>query len=249
MKSTFCGRCGLPFGEPPRSEGELAVLPHLLPDDGRGRQARQPGLARPAGRTSSSHLAEHDHHSVGDDDYLESLREGDRIRIGRWTASFDVVRRYLVTGAVDGGRRRAYEHDMIVTAMTSSAACRTLVRTPRDGAARRRLTDDQAGLTGPVPGLPNAGQRRPDRMRTASVAAVSVRRAASGDGRASWRAATPDGSRRGRRLREAPAEDRAHLIRDVTASGRRPRRWSTLDGSLEAFTADVVALEASVQWP
>jgi hypothetical protein len=55
---------------------------------------------------------------VGDDEYLESLREGDRIRIDRWTASFDVVRRYLVTGAVDGGRRRAFEHDMIVTAMT-----------------------------------------------------------------------------------------------------------------------------------
>jgi hypothetical protein len=49
---------------------------------------------------------------------LESLREGDRIRIGRWTAPFDVVRRYLVTGNVEAGSRRTFEHNAIVTAMT-----------------------------------------------------------------------------------------------------------------------------------
>ena len=54
---------------------------------------------------------------MGDDDYLESLREGDRIRIERWTAPFGLVRRYLVTGATDGGRQRAYEHNAIVNAM------------------------------------------------------------------------------------------------------------------------------------
>ncbi len=66
-------------------------------------------------------MAEHDRFPVGDDDYLESLREGSRIRIGRWTAPFDIVRRYLVTGALDGGRRRQFEHDLIVTAMTQLA--------------------------------------------------------------------------------------------------------------------------------
>ncbi len=67
------------------------------------------------------HIDEHDQHPVGDDDYLESLREGSRIRIGRWTAPFDLVRRYLVTGSLDGGRRRQFEHDLIVTAMTQLA--------------------------------------------------------------------------------------------------------------------------------
>ena len=55
---------------------------------------------------------------VGDDDWLETLREGDRIRIGRWSAPFDVVRRYLVTGQVEAGRGRALAHDAIVNAMT-----------------------------------------------------------------------------------------------------------------------------------
>ena len=64
-----------------------------------------------------THIAEHERHPVGDDDLLESLREGDRIRIERWTAPFDLVRRYLVTGAVEGGRNRAYEHNAIVNAM------------------------------------------------------------------------------------------------------------------------------------
>jgi hypothetical protein len=63
------------------------------------------------------HLREHDRHPVGDDELLESLREGDRIRIGRWTAPFDLVRRYLVTGNVEAGNRRTFEHNAIVTAM------------------------------------------------------------------------------------------------------------------------------------
>src|SRR5258706_16267792 len=63
-------------------------------------------------------MAEHDQFPVGDEDFLESLRAGDLIRIGRWQAPFDLVRRYLVTGAIDGGRRRSYEHSAIVTAMS-----------------------------------------------------------------------------------------------------------------------------------
>ena len=55
---------------------------------------------------------------MGDDEWLESLREHDRIRIGRWSAPFDLVRRYLVTGIVDAGRNRLAQHNSIVTAMT-----------------------------------------------------------------------------------------------------------------------------------
>ncbi|TME80135.1 MAG: hypothetical protein E6I45_11595 [Chloroflexi bacterium] len=85
-----------------------------MDDDGRLESLDRPGLRVDL----QAHLAEHERHPVGDDDYLESLREGDRIRIGRWTAPFDVVRRYLVTGAVEAGRRRTFEHNAIVTAMT-----------------------------------------------------------------------------------------------------------------------------------
>ena len=62
-------------------------------------------------------MTEHDDFPVGDDDYLESLRAGDLIRIGRWQAPFDLVRRYLVTGVIDGGWGRAYQHSAVVTAM------------------------------------------------------------------------------------------------------------------------------------
>jgi hypothetical protein len=83
-------------------------------DDGRLASLERVGLRVDLVR----HRAEHDRHPVGDDDWLESLREGDRIRIGRWSAPFDTVRRYLVTGQVEAGRNRALAHDAIVTAMT-----------------------------------------------------------------------------------------------------------------------------------
>lgn len=37
---------------------------------------------------------------------------------GAWSAPFDTVRRYLVTGQIDAGRNRQLAHDLIVTAMT-----------------------------------------------------------------------------------------------------------------------------------
>jgi Zn-finger nucleic acid-binding protein len=115
--ASFCRRCGLPFGERPRSDVELPSCPicyRVVDDDG-----RLPSLASFAVRVDLfRHRAEHDTHPVGDDDWLESLREGDRIRIGRWSAPFDVIRRYLVTGQVEAGRGRALAHDAIVNAMT-----------------------------------------------------------------------------------------------------------------------------------
>ncbi len=66
----------------------------------------------------NAHVHEHDRFPVGDDAWLETLRSHDRIRIGRWHAPFDLVRRYLVTGVVDAGRNRLALHNAIVTAMT-----------------------------------------------------------------------------------------------------------------------------------
>ena len=42
----------------------------------------------------NAHVHEHDRYPVGDDAWLETLRSHDRIRIGRWYAPFDLVRRY-----------------------------------------------------------------------------------------------------------------------------------------------------------
>jgi hypothetical protein len=115
--ATFCGRCGLPYGEAPRADAELPtchICYQTVGDDG-----LLPSQDRLGSRVDLQvHLAEHDRHPVGDEDFLESLREGDQIRIGRWKAPFDIVRRYLVTGAVEAGRRRTFEHNTIVTAMT-----------------------------------------------------------------------------------------------------------------------------------
>jgi hypothetical protein len=49
---------------------------------------------------------------------LETLRMGDQIRVDRWTAPFETVRRYLVTGQINAGRNRSLAHDAFVTAMT-----------------------------------------------------------------------------------------------------------------------------------
>ena len=116
-RAVFCRRCGLPYGAPPRFDARLPECPvcyRTVDEDG-----RLPSLTRRGVRLDLvHHVAEHDRHPVGDDDWLETLREGDRIRIGRWSAPFDTVRRYLVTGQVEAGRHRALAHDSIVTAMT-----------------------------------------------------------------------------------------------------------------------------------
>ena len=116
-RAARCRRCGLPYGEPPRATGALATCPicyRTTDDDGRLRS-----LTGTAFRMHIvEHIAEHGSFPVGDDEYLESLRRGDRIVIERWVAPFDIVRRYLVTGAVDGGRTRTVAHDAIVTAMS-----------------------------------------------------------------------------------------------------------------------------------
>jgi len=116
-RGAFCRRCGLPYGQAPRPDVELPSCPicyATVADDG-----RLPSLDRSGVRVDLvHHQTEHDRHPVGDDDWLETLREGDRITIGHWTAPFETVRRYLVTGQIHAGRNRALAHDAIVTAMT-----------------------------------------------------------------------------------------------------------------------------------
>lgn len=112
-----CRRCGLRFGDAPRLDATLPSCPicyATVDDDG-----RIPSLTRDGRRLDLvSHMDEHESFPVGDDDWLETLRVGDRITVGRWTAPFDVVRRYLVTGVVDAGRGRTMQHNTLVTAMT-----------------------------------------------------------------------------------------------------------------------------------
>ncbi len=114
MIALSCLQCGM---DAPRADAELPSCPtcYLTVDD----DGRTGSLALPDLRVDlRQHMREHDRHPVGDDEWLETLREGDRLRLGRWSAPFDTVRRYLVTGQIDAGRNRQLAHDLIVTAMT-----------------------------------------------------------------------------------------------------------------------------------
>ena len=106
----MCRRCGLRFGEAPPAFARLASCPvcyRTTDDDGRLASLAQPGFRVDI----NAHIDEHERFPVGDDDWLETLRVNDRIRIGRWNAPFDLVRRYLVTGVVDAGRNRLAQHN------------------------------------------------------------------------------------------------------------------------------------------
>lgn len=113
----MCRRCGIPFGEAPHASARLAACPVCYRDT--DADGRLPSLAHPSRRLDiNEHVGEHERFPVGDDAWLETLRADDRIRIGRWSAPFDLVRRYLVTGVVDAGRNRLALHNALVTAMT-----------------------------------------------------------------------------------------------------------------------------------
>jgi hypothetical protein len=115
--ATICRRCGLRFGDAPPAFARLATCPvcyRTTDEDGRLPAQGQPGRRLDI----TAHMDEHERFPVGDDAWLETLRDHDRIRIGRWSAPFDLVRRYLVTGVVDSGRNRLAQHNSIVMAMT-----------------------------------------------------------------------------------------------------------------------------------
>jgi hypothetical protein len=130
---TFCSRCGLPYGTVPPEDSPRPSCPICYTRVGVDGLIPSPF---PYGERVPLplHMAQHEDAPVGDDDWLETLREGDRIRIGRWKAPFDVVRHYLVTGVVDAGRGRATAHDTIVTAMTQVARWRDAVPAAGDQA-------------------------------------------------------------------------------------------------------------------
>jgi len=118
--AAFCRRCGLPFGAAPQVEAR----------DGPGEcpvcyaRADRSGLfpAPGGGRTSyERHAYDHEVRPVGDDDWLETLREGDQVAIGRWRAPFDLTRRYVVTGQWDGGVGRTYVHNAVILAMVGAS--------------------------------------------------------------------------------------------------------------------------------
>jgi hypothetical protein len=116
-EATFCRRCGLTYGAPPPELADLPSCPICYAEaeqDGRFPSRALPGLrvALP------EHRREHERFPVGDDEWLESLREGDRIKVGRWYAPFDQVRRYLVIGVIDPGHLRRLQHDAVTLAMS-----------------------------------------------------------------------------------------------------------------------------------
>ena len=115
-RAIVCRRCGLRFGAEPRRDARLPVCPvcYVTVDD----DGRTPSLRNRLVRLDLvAHMDEHAAYPVGDDDWLETLRRGDQIVIGRFTAPFDLVRRYLVTGQVEAGRGRMIMHNAVVSAM------------------------------------------------------------------------------------------------------------------------------------
>ncbi len=116
----YCRRCGIPYGSAPSAEARLPSCPvcyRTADDDG-----LLPSPGGPARRLPiADHLVEHERYPVGDDEWLETLRVGDRIRVGDGWAPFELVRRYLVTGVIDAGRGRQFLHDAVVTAISQLA--------------------------------------------------------------------------------------------------------------------------------
>ncbi|MGC8635215.1 MAG: hypothetical protein ACP5VP_11285 [Candidatus Limnocylindrales bacterium] len=116
---TFRRRCGLPYGAPPRAymAPTCPICYRDAAEDGRF-ESVVPGHGRV---DLVRHMAEHTAAPVGDDEYLETLREGEQVRVGRWSAPFDLVRRYLVLGVVDAGRSRRVLHNALLLAMSQMA--------------------------------------------------------------------------------------------------------------------------------
>ncbi len=118
--AAFCRRCGLPFGAAPQVEAQGAPgeCPVCYARADRGGLYPAPG----GGRTSyERHAYDHELRPVGDDDWLETLRDGDEIVVGRWRAPWDLTRRYLVTGQWDGGTARTLVHNAVIIAMVGAA--------------------------------------------------------------------------------------------------------------------------------
>jgi hypothetical protein len=135
----FCRRCGLPYGAAPAvaADDTPAECPVCYARADRSGAYPAPGGGR---TTYERHAYEHEMRPVGDDDWLETLRDGDEIVIGRWRAPFALTRRYLVTGQWDGGRERTYAHNAVIIAMVGAsreAAAGATTTTPSGDVTRR----------------------------------------------------------------------------------------------------------------
>lgn len=115
QRARFCRRCGLAYGAPPRPY-RAPTCPVCYRDA--ATDGRFDSLFPGGGRVDLvRHMAEHEKRPVGDDEFLETLREGDLVRVGRWRVPYDLLRRYLVLGVVDGGRSRRFLHNALIVAM------------------------------------------------------------------------------------------------------------------------------------
>jgi hypothetical protein len=115
-RAVVCRRCGLRFGDEPRRDAQLPTCPicYVTVDD----DGLTPSLGQRFQRVNLvEHMQEHDAFPPGDDEWLGTLRRGDQMAIGRFTAPFDLVRRYLVTGQIEAGRGRTIQHNAVLTAM------------------------------------------------------------------------------------------------------------------------------------
>jgi hypothetical protein len=145
----FCRRCGLPYGAAPAvvAEDAPAECPVCYAKADRSGMYPAPGGGR---TTYERHAYDHEQRPVGDDDWLETLRDGDDIVIDRWRAPFALTRRYLVTGQWDGGKEREYAHNAVVLAMVDAARGGTVSMPPPEGKSGsrfgfRRKSADPAG--------------------------------------------------------------------------------------------------------
>ncbi len=116
---SYCRRCGLPYGANPAVIGDDGPpeCPVCYARGDRGGLYPAPGGGR---TTYERHARDHELRPVGDDDWLETLRDGDEIVIDRWRAPFALTRRYLVTGQWDAGKGRTYVHNAVIIAMVGA---------------------------------------------------------------------------------------------------------------------------------
>lgn len=146
---SYCRRCGLPYGAAPAvvADDGPAECPVCYTRADRGGLYPAPGGGR---TTYERHARDHELRPVGDDDWLETLRDGDEIVIERWRAPFALTRRYLVTGQWDAGRARVYVHNAVIIAMVGASRGGTAIEPipaidpvpalgPREATAHRRF--------------------------------------------------------------------------------------------------------------
>jgi hypothetical protein len=173
----FCRRCGLPYGAAPAvaADDTPAECPVCYARADRSGAYPAPGGGR---TTYERHAYDHEIRPVGDDDWLETLRDGDEIVIERWRAPFALTRRYLVTGQWDGGRDRAYAHNALIVAMVGAsreAEGGAATTTPPGGVAPKPRFGFLRRPAAPPEPSPAGGVTPPDDVAEARRAVYGIR--------------------------------------------------------------------------